>query len=53
MKLSVNILVFMIAANVFASQNTNVNAYIEKALESEKLGQEKDAIGYLTTAIQL
>lgn len=37
----------------FASQNANVDAYIKKAIESEKIGKEKDAIGYLTTAIQL
>ena len=52
-KLSLSIFVVIFALNLFANQNTNVDAYIEKALESEKMGKEEDAIGYLTTAIQL
>ena len=55
MKKGVSILIFIFSITVFtyASQNTNVDAYIEKAIESEKMGQEMEAIGYLTTALQL
>jgi len=53
MKLYVSLFVFIFAIKSFAIQITNVDAYIEKAIESEKMGKEKDAIGYLTTAIKL
>lgn len=53
MKFLFNLIFLFIITFSFANQNVNVDAYIKKAIESEKLGMEKDAIGYLTTAIQL
>lgn len=48
----INILSIVVIPGLSA-QNSNVDAYINKAIESEKMGKEMDAIGYLTTAIQL
>lgn len=44
---------FALCTGAIASQSGDVSLYIEKALESERMGKEMDAISYLTTAIQM
>lgn len=46
------LLISLFVLNSYASQS-GADAYIKKAIESEKVGKEMDAIGYLTTAIKL